>query len=157
MRTRIVVATLVVMCLSLLAASLAAAMSKTSASPVRLVGVFATNMLGTSAGGYMLYSNGRLAPLSGAPYYGNAVATKLNNFVGMVTDANGNGYWLVTSTGKSFGFGPGPKCSGKVVGPTIPAGTSIAGAINSSGFLTGTYEMVSSTGKIYKRTCTIFG
>jgi len=119
-----------------------------------LAGVFPNDMLGTSTGGYLLYSNGRITALSGAPLYGNGVAKKLNDFVGMVTDISGNGYYLVTTTGKYFSFGPTCKQPFHLVRPRVPAHASIVGAINPTSYFTGGFEMVSKTGRLYAVKCT---
>ena len=127
---------------------------KASAKAAHLVGVFPDNMSGTSTGGYMLYSDGRVVPLQGAPYYGNGLATRLTNFVALITDPLGNGYWIVTANGKHFARGT--TCTGGEVlqGPAhIPANVPIVGAINPSGSLNEGFDLVASTGRVYSYQC----
>ena len=127
--------------------------SRASAAP-RVVGVFPNNMSGTSSGGYILYSNGKVIPLAGAPYYGAGTNKRLNDFVALITDQAGNGYWLITKTGMSFSYGT--TCSnGEVLqGPkTLPAGTVVIGAVNTGGSFNEGFDLVSSTAKTYSYQC----
>ena len=63
--------------------------------PSRVVDVVGTNNGDNSDGGYILYSNGAVLPIAGAPFYGDARTTHLNNFVALAQSQYTGGYWLV--------------------------------------------------------------
>ena len=88
--------------------AVATPLSMASAAPApRIVGTW-PNTSESPAGGWILWSNGKVRPVGEAPFYGDARGSGLNDFVGMIAsnDAGGAGYFLVTSTGKVRSFGP---------------------------------------------------
>jgi hypothetical protein len=132
----------------------------TTTTTVRPVPAGATHVVGTFAdddggqntsGGWILWSNGRVQALLGAPNYGSATASGLNNFVGMVDDIQSNGYWLVTSTGRIFPFGT--VCQDQTLtGPkTLPA--PAVGAVNLKTQITEGFALVTATGATYAYEC----
>ena len=151
---------------SLLAlAALAAALSlpgaaAASANPTpHIVSVMPT--LGISrAGGWVLYSNGKVNAIDGAPFFGDARKSGLDNFTTIAPSAGGDGYWLVTSTGKVFTYGadivqacgPGAKVVvPKIVGPIVGA-TFLSVALQANGNVIG-FQMVNAAGNVYQYLC----
>lgn len=112
--------------------------------------------IGFGSGGWVLWSNGYVKALNGAPYYGNGLKYHLNNFVGMVGDPHDAGYWLITSTGKAYAFGA--VCNGNplearngdpkfnVIGGIYPVGSSGEG-----------FSMVTLKGRVYQFVCPPIG
>lgn len=114
-----------------------------AASAAHLVGVF-PNQGSNSNGGYLLYSDGKVVPVGGAPYYGNGLSAKVSNFVALVSDPLDPGYWLITSTGKIVSVGglcgsgetlQGHRVAGTIVGAANPTGSDDEGfdEVNSAG------------------------
>jgi hypothetical protein len=134
---------------SALAAGAAAAAPVAGAQPgPRIVAVYQTEL---GSGGYVLYSNGMLNAQKGAPFYGDARKSGLNNFTTMAQSFWG-GYWLINSVGRLFLYGTG--CFlGTAIGPSKIVGP-IIGTIgfgkNESG--SGFYE-VNSAGALFRFTC----
>lgn len=124
--------------------------SASAASPARLVGVFPNQGL-NSNGGYVLYSNGKVVPVGGAPYYGNGLGAKLTNFVALVSDSTDPGYWLITSTGKIVSVG-GLCGSGETLQGHPVAGT-IVGAVNPTGSDDEGFDEVNSAGATSEYQC----
>jgi hypothetical protein len=128
----------------------------TTAAPtgsVHIVAAFPNDVTITnSTGGYVLYSNGRVNAVQGAPFYGDARKSGLNNFVTMAQDPL-NGYWLITSAGQIYAYG-GKICAGppgvvgpkNVVGPIV--GTIYPANSNAEGF-----TMVNAAGTLYSYSC----
>lgn len=104
----------------------------------------------TGPGGYILYSNGKVNAQYGAPFYGDARKSGLNNFSTMAQDYGG--YWLLNKAGKVFQFGS-PCFFGKmttpkkVVGPII--GTVSFGRNDSADGFYG----VNANGKLFRYVC----
>ena len=88
----------------------------------------------------------------GAPNYGSATASGLNNFVGMVDDIRSNGYWLVTSTGRIFPFGS--VCQDQTLtGPrTLPG--PVVGAVDLKSQINEGFALVTATRATYAYECT---
>ncbi len=135
---------------ALVSAGTASGAPRTSA---HIVGMWADDTnFGDTSGGWELFSNGNVIAFQGAPNYGNATSHKLNNFVGMVGDVLGNGYWLVTSTGAEFGFGS--VCEGEhLVRPAGVPSSGIVGAIDLKSQTTEGFGMVTSKGATYQFKC----
>lgn len=110
------------------------------------------NTSGAATGGWILWSNGKVETVGLAPFYGDARRSGLNDFVGMIAanDAGGDGYFLLTTAGRVFSFGP--TCgSGSLVPPAHRPTSGVVGAIypvDTAGF-----DMVTSTGAVYKFKC----
>lgn len=106
-------------------------------------------------GGYVLYSNGKLNALNGAPFYGDARQSGQDNFVTMAQNADG-GYWLVTSTGKVFAYGV-QDCSGDTIQQPSHVQPPIVGAINLSSAAANNFDagfqMVNESGTTYTWSC----
>jgi hypothetical protein len=111
---------------------------------------------GYGSGGWVLWSNGYVKAFDGAGSYGNGLKYHLNNFVGMIGDPHDNGYWLITSTGRSYAFGA--VCNGNplqaedghprfnVVGGIFPTGNSEEG-----------FSMITLKGRVYRFVCPPLG
>ncbi len=85
-------------------------------------------------GGYIVWSNGKVVTIDGAPFYGS-FNIPTNNVVGFAENGMENGYWVVTSTGAIYGT-HGVCSSGETLqGPhvTLRPGERVVGAISSSG------------------------
>jgi len=121
-----------------------------AASAVHLVGAF-PNQDSNTNGGYLLYSDGKVVPVGGAPYYGNGLSAKVSNFVALVSDSEDPGYWLITSTGKIVSVGE--LCSdGETLQGHQVAGT-IVGAVNPSGSDDEGFDEVNSAGATSELQC----
>ena len=118
---------------------------------MRLVGTF-PNQSNNSNGGYLLYSNGKVLPLGGAPYYGNGVSAKVNNFVALVSDSQNPGYWLITSTGKIVSVGELCSADQETLQGHPVAGL-IVGAVNASGSLNEGFDEVNTAGVTSEYQC----
>jgi hypothetical protein len=135
---------------SLFAASLSTAPQAGAAAAPRLVGTWPDTYSGS--GGWMLWSNGSVHALENAPFFGDASKKGLNSFVGMVPDAAGDGYWLLTSTGRVYPFGH--TCADEVLkGPAHVPTSGIVGGIDRSDGIEG-FDMVTSRGGVYGFKCT---
>jgi hypothetical protein len=142
---------------ALLAASATVAGVASAAPAPHIVAAFPDTLGVNSAGGYVLYSNGKVDALDGAPFYGDARQTGLNDFVTLAEDTKGNnGYWLVTATGKVYTYGglcqgdtiQEPKITGPIVG-TIAL--SLAQQNNSN--VDDGFQMVNARGTVYPYLC----
>jgi len=120
----------------------------------RLVGTWANDQSGGTqvAGGYELWSDGAVVALKGAIYYGDAVGTEQDDFVGMVSDYWSTGYWLVTSTGRVYSFGAVCKDQA-LVGPQHPPTAGVVGAIDLKETDAEGFNMVTVTGATYAFQC----
>jgi hypothetical protein len=125
-----------------------------SATAPHIVGAWSDNDSdNNTSGGWVLWSNGKLDALSGAPFYGDARKQGLNNFVGMVDDTQFKGYWLVTSTGKVFSYGQACPDEALTIPHNVPT-SGIIGAIDQQNQINEGFSLVSSTGALYNFTCT---
>jgi hypothetical protein len=116
------------------------------ATSTHLVGTF-PNQDTNANGGYLLYSNGRVVAIGGAPYYGNGLSANVNNFVALVTDTLNPGYWLITSTGKVVSAGS--LCRANGYGSALqgrPVGGTVVGAVNPTGSGDEGFDEVNSAG-----------
>jgi hypothetical protein len=96
------------------------------------------------AGYWLLDSGGRVAPLHGAPFYGDALPYHLpENCSSMTAHPRGDGYWLLNKTGRVMPFGKAAH-HGEPFGlnPTIPW-VSIAATVTGDG-----YWVVTSKGEV---------
>jgi hypothetical protein len=119
-----------------------------------VVGTWANDQDGGTqlGGGYQLWSNGEVVAIGGAQYFGDAVGAHLENFVGMVTDYWSAGYWLVTSTGRLFGYGK--VCQDQsLVGPKKLPATTFSGAVDLVDADNEGFNLVTSAGAIYSFRC----
>jgi hypothetical protein len=109
----------------------------------------------SGAGGWILWSNGRVRPVGGAGFFGDARSLGLNNFVGMLgsTDISGSGYWLVTSSGAVHGYGTpcGDGSSLQRTSASSPA-SGVVGVIARSDNYAG-LELVTASGGMYGYEC----
>jgi hypothetical protein len=131
------------------------ATSAHAAPAPRVVGAFANTVGFTSAGGYVLYNNGKVNAVNSAPFYGDARKSGLTNFAALAQTYSG--YWLVTSTGIVYTYGAvcqGDKIAApkKVVSPIV--GTLYLSQVqkNNSNIDTG-FQMVNSSGTVYSYLC----
>jgi hypothetical protein len=131
------------------------ATSALGAPAPRVVGAFPNTVGVTSAGGYVLYNNGKVNALNSAPFYGDARKGGLTNFAALAQTYNG--YWLVTSTGKVYTYGP--VCQGdkilapkKLVSPIIGTLNLSQAQMNNSNIDTG-FQMVNAKGNVYSYFC----
>lgn len=107
-------------------------------------------------GGYVLYSDGVLKAMDGAPFYGDARHSGLKDFAAIAEDDSSSGYWLVTATGKVFTFGTvcqgdniqAPKVTGRVVGTMF-----LSNAQQQSDNVDTGFAMVTSTGAVDDYLC----
>ena len=135
---------------------LASVATSAHAAPApRVVGAFPNTVGVTSAGGYVLYNNGKINALNSAPFYGDARKSGLTNFAALAQTYNG--YWLVTSTGKVYTYGSvcqGDKISApkKVVSPIIGTLYLSQAQMKSSNVDTG-FQMVNASGTVYSYLC----
>jgi hypothetical protein len=114
------------------------------------------NTIGLSqAGGYVLYNNGKVNALNGAPFYGDARKSGITNFAAL-NQAYG-GYWLVTATGKVYSYGS--VCQGDKISPPKNVVSPIVGTLsmsqaqmNNSNIDTG-FQMVNAKGTVYSYLC----
>jgi len=137
--------------------ALEAGASTGGAMKPHIVGTWADDTnLGASTGGWELWSNGRVVALQGAADFGGAASHKLNDFVGMVGDTLGDGYWLVTSTGQVFPFGS--VCLDKTLKRPrgVPA-SGIVGAVNLMSQTVEGFDLVSSNGAVFPFRCVPLG
>lgn len=122
----------------------------------RIVSAVPTANSGNSNGGYVLYSNGKLVAVGGAPFYGDARASRLDDFVALAQDGSNNGYWLVTATGKVYTYGS--VCQGdtikepQIVAPIVGTMFLTAAQQDNDNIDTG-FEMVNAQGTIYSYLC----
>lgn len=129
--------------------------SPASAQPApHIVDVVGTNNGLSSNGGYVLYSNGAVNAIVGAPFYGDARHTGLNNFVALAQDGTDGGYWLVTTTGQSFPYGNVKCTDGEVwTGPALSrVQGAVVGTVDAPELDSG-YIEVTSTGHTYEYSC----
>ena len=71
-------------------------------------GILADRVVGVAsagAGGWMVYSSGRVVPFGGAPSFGSITAPLNQPIVGIASTSDGGGYWLVASDGGIFTYG----------------------------------------------------
>jgi hypothetical protein len=144
---------------ALLAAPATVAGVASAAPAPHIVAAFPDTLGFNSAGGYVLYSNGKVDALDGAPFYGDARRTGLNDFATLAEDTQGNsGYWLVTTTGKVYPYGG--LCQGdtiqepKITGPIVGTLTLTLGQQN-SGSVDDGFQMVNARGTVYPYLCVI--
>ena len=108
---------------SALAVGAVAIASAAGAAPnPRVVAVFQSV---TGSGGYSLYSNDMLNAQLGAPFFGDARKSGLNNFTALA-QSSFCGYWLINSAGRFFQYGQACLirkivAPSKIVGPIIGA------------------------------------
>jgi len=102
----------------------------------------------------MLWSNGKVRPVGGAPFYGDTRRDGINNVVGMLAsnDAGGGGYWLMTSAGGVFSFGPTCGTDSQIVGPSHVPTSGVVSLVGRSDGYAG-FEMVTACGKMYGFEC----
>ena len=106
------------------------------------------------AGGWMLWSNGKVQPVGEAPFYGDARASGLNDFVGMITanEAGGGGYFLVTSTGKVRSFGPVCGTGGTLTPPAHVPKSGVIGLVDRNDDYAG-FDIVTANGPTFGYEC----
>lgn len=135
---------------------LASVSTSAHAAPApRVVGAFPNTVGFTSAGGYVLYNNGKVNALNSAPFFGDARKSGLTNFAALAQTYNG--YWLVTSTGKVYTYGSvcqGDKISApkKVVSPIVGTLYLSQAQMKNSNLDTG-FQMVNASGTVYSYLC----
>jgi hypothetical protein len=112
-------------------------------------------MIYIPTGGYVLWSNGRVTALNRASFYGDARASGLNNFVGLVSDYGSEGYWLVTSSGKVFAFGPTCSTGGTLTAPKSAPSSNVIGVIDQGANNNEGFAMITSSGKRYNFSCEV--
>jgi hypothetical protein len=104
-------------------------------------------------GGYIVWSNGKVVTIDGAPFYGS-FNIPTNNVVGFAENGMENGYWVVTSTGAIYGT-HGVCSSGETLqGPHVllRPGERVVGAISSSGSLKD-FALVTNVGRTFDYSC----
>ena len=109
----------------------------------------------TPTGGYVLWSNGRVTALDRASFYGDARTSDLNNFVGLASDRDSKGYWLVTSSGKVFGFGQICSTGGTLTVPKSAPSSNVIGVIDQATNNNEGFAMITSSGKQYNFNCEV--
>jgi hypothetical protein len=89
-----------------LAVAIPVAASATGSSQPRvaphIVGAWPNDVSMGGTGGYIIWSNGKVVTIDGAPFYGS-FNIPTNNVVGIAENGMENGYWVVTSTGQIYG------------------------------------------------------
>jgi hypothetical protein len=120
-----------------------------------VVGAFPATAGASSNGGYILYSNGEINAVGGAPFYGDARHSGLTNFVAVAQDGDNAGYWLVTATGKVFTFGQVCQGGDTVSEPAItgPIVGTMYLSITQEGQVDTGFQMVNSAGTVYTYAC----
>jgi hypothetical protein len=128
-----------------------AAMASTSGG--RVVGSWPAIIGAAGTGGYIVYSTGKVVVVDGAPNYGS-FSIPTDNVVGFAENAEYEGYWVVTSTGKIYGTkgvcGSGDELKGVAV--KLKAGESIVGAISGSSY-SKDFALVTNTGQTFQYAC----
>jgi hypothetical protein len=118
-----------------------------------IVGTWPNDVSMGGTGGFIVWSNGRVETVDGAPFYGSfSIAT--NNVVGFAGNGTENGYWVVTSTGQIYGT-HGVCSSGEtLLGPhiTLKAGERVIGAISGSSY-TDDFALITNLGRIFDYGC----
>jgi hypothetical protein len=118
-----------------------------------IIGSWPNDVSSGGTGGFVVYSNGRIVTIDGAPFYGSFnIAT--NNVVGFAGNGSENGYWVVTSTGKIYGT-PGVCSSNETLqGPRVALrpGERVVGAISGSSFEKD-FALVTSLGRTFEYGC----
>jgi hypothetical protein len=119
-----------------------------------MVGTWANDQSGSTqlSGGYELWSNGKIVPLGGAQYHGDAARSGQDDFVGMVTDFWSTGYWLVTSNGRVYQYGQVCQDQALVRPRKLPP-SGIIGAINLANSEHEGFELVAANGALYQFQC----
>lgn len=131
------------------------------ASPARLAATTGPvpHIVGTwpdqeGAGGWVLWSNGRVQAVGNAPFYGDTRHDGVNNVVGMFASvgAGHGGYWLVTATGKVYGFGPVCSPGASLSAPVPRPMSGVIGLVGLTDIYAG-FAMVTASGKTYNFVC----
>ena len=103
----------------------------------------------------MLWSNGRVQTLDGAPYYGS-VTKKVNDIVGFEADSLSGGYWIIGANGAVYS--KGSTCQDETL--VVPRGapkSKVIGAINLKGQFNEGFEMITASGRSFAFTCQFVG
>ena len=128
-----------------------AALASTSGG--RVVGTWPAIIGAAGTGGYIVYNTGKVVVVDGAPNYGS-FSVPTDNVVGFAENAEFEGYWVVTSTGKIYGTkgvcGSGEELMGAAV--KLKAGESIVGAISGSSY-SKDFALVTNTGQAFQYAC----
>jgi hypothetical protein len=129
----------------------AAAGTHQSAAPKpHIIGTWPNNVTGSEAGGYVVWSNGRVEALGHAPFFGS-VRERINDIVGFAADRFSGGYWLIGADGAVYP--KGSTCVDKtLVGPTNAPKSKVVGAVNMTDDHEG-FVMVTAAGRTFKFTC----
>ena len=101
---KVLVALAVVLAVAVPIAASASTHPSVAAIRPHIVGTWPNDVSDSNAGGYVLWSNGRVQTLDGAPYYGS-VTKKVNDIVGFEADGLGGGYWIIGANGAVYARG----------------------------------------------------
>jgi hypothetical protein len=105
----------------------------------------------SNAGGYVLWSNGRVQAIDGAPYYGS-VTKKVNDIVGFQSDGVGGGYWIIGANGAVYSRGS--TCQDEtLVAPRGAPKSKVVGATNLKSEFNEGFEMITTAGHSFAFTC----
>lgn len=117
-----------------------------------IIGTWPDDVNLSGAGGYIVWSNGKVQALSKAPSYGSLKLKKsVNDIVGFAADSFSGGYWLIGANGVVYGLGS--TCQDQtLVAPKNRPKSGVVGAINTTNGDEG-FEMVTSSGHTYSFTC----
>ncbi len=133
-----------------------ASLSRSDAQVINSHVVSAVPDANGGTGGYVLYSNGKLLALGGAPFYGDARAKGLNDFSAIGQDGNSSGYWLVTATGQVFTFGnvcQGDRIAEAKVAPPIVGTMFMSRAQQNNVNIDTGFLMVNAEGNVFTYAC----
>jgi hypothetical protein len=104
-------------------------------------------------GGYIVWSNGKVMTIDGAPFYGT-FNIPTNNVVGFAENSSDNGYWVVTSTGKLYGTHgvcqSGETLQGQPV--NLKPGEKVVGAVSASS-MEDDFALVTNLGRTFNYGC----
>jgi hypothetical protein len=116
-----------------------------------IIGTWPDDVNLSGAGGYVVWSNGKVQALSKAPSYGSLKLKKpVNDIVGFAADSLSGGYWLIGANGAVYGLGSTCQDQSLVAQKDRPR-SDVVGAINTTG--DEGFEMVTSSGHTYSFTC----
>jgi hypothetical protein len=115
------------------AVSASASTPRHKAVTARIIGTWPNDVSIGGTGGFVVYSNGRVVTIDGAPFYGSFNVAS-NNVVGFADNSTENGYWVVTSRGKIYGTSGVCGSDEKLQGPRISlkSGERVLGAVSPS-------------------------